>query len=239
MMPLRRWRDWPWAWKLAALMVAAVMVPIAVMTLVAELTERSQFIADTRRRNLQQASNTAALLSRYLADATGDVTILALSPAAVGACTTAEPGDFARLAVLMRGIKETKHIELLQIIDRAGTVIASTTPARVGTDRITAPFFLSAMAGQTRAHDPRYLPDDRQIHINISVPVYDTQDHIAGVAAARISLEDIDRLIAVDTDYGSLGEYGMLWDEQGIVLSSPAHSGTAVPAARAAAALYP
>jgi signal transduction histidine kinase/ActR/RegA family two-component response regulator len=218
-----RWRDWPWAWKLAALMVVAVMVPITAMTFVTELTERNQFIGDTRRRNLQQATNTSALLGRYLSDGIGDVTVLALSPAAVGACTTADPSDFTRLAVLMRGFKEAKHIELLQIIDRVGTVIAATNPARVGTDRITAPFFLSAMAGQARVHDPRYLPDDRQIHINISVPVHDPEDQIVGVAAARISLDDIDRLIAVDTDYGSLGEYGLLWDEQGIVLSSPAH----------------
>jgi PAS domain S-box-containing protein len=223
MIRFRRWRDWPWAGKLAALMVAIVLVPIAAVTFVTELTARNEFIGDTRRRNLQQAATTAALLSRYLADTAGDVTILALSPAAIGACTTGDPADFGRLAALMRGIKETKHIELLQIVDRDGTVIAATDPARVGTDRITAPFFLSAMAGQTRVHDPRYLPDDRQIHINVSVPVRDVRDRIVGVAAARISLDDIDRLAAVDTNYGSLGEYGMLWDEQGIVLSSPSH----------------
>jgi PAS domain S-box-containing protein len=223
MIRIRRWRDWPWAGKLAALMVAIVLVPIAIMTWVTELTARYELIRDSRRRNLQQATNTAALLNRYLEDAAGDVTILALSPAGVAACTTGTAADFERLAVLMRGIQETKHMQLLQIIDRDGTVIAATDPARVGADRITAPFFLSAMAGQTRVHDPRFVPDDRQIHINISAPVHDARDRIVGVAAARISLDDIDRLAAVDTDYGGLGEYGMLWDAQGIVLSSPAH----------------
>ena len=35
-------------------------------------------------------------------------------------------------------------------------------------------------------------------------------------------LDQIDRLIAGDSGFGGLGEYGLLWDERGIVISSPA-----------------
>jgi PAS domain S-box-containing protein len=98
----------------------------------------------------------------------------------------------------------------------------STDSSRVGTSHIASPYFLSAIAGQARVHDPRFAPETGGVQIGVSVPIRDADGRILGVAAGRIALDDIDRLVDADTNYGSLGEFGMLWDEQGIVLSSPA-----------------
>ncbi len=216
-------RDWPWSAKLASLMVALSILPIAIVTAYTEFTARQEFIRDSGARNLQQVENTAALLSRYLEDVVGDVRVLAASPAAVEVLSGGAQDMRPRLNTLMRAIKQTKHVELLQVIASDGTVIASTDPSRIGINRLTSRFFQTAIIGQAGIHGPRYVPEDNGVHIHASVPVVDARERIIGVATARILLDDIDRLIAADTNYSGLHEYGMLWDEQGIVLSSPRH----------------
>ena len=217
-----RFRDWPWAVKLAVVMVGLALLPIAIVTAFTEVTARRDFIRDSGSRNLQQTTNTAGLVARYLDDVLGDIRILARSPAAVEVLSgTIEMSP--RLDALMRGIRDTKRLELLQVLAHDGKVVAATDPSRVGTSRVTAPFFISAMAGQSLVHEPRYVADDRDIHINASVPIVDPRDRVLGVAAVLVALDEIDRLIAADSNYGGLSEYGMLWNEQGIVISSPAH----------------
>ena len=58
--------------------------------------------------------------------------------------------------------------------------------------------------------------------MHVASPVRDARQRIIGVVSARVPLDQIDRLISGDTGFGGLGEYGLLWDERGIVISSPA-----------------
>ena len=118
-------------------------------------------------------------------------------------------------------MQEIKHLSLLQIVSQDGTILVSTDQSRVGLNRLSSPYFLAAIAGQARVHDPRYIAEAGGVYIAVSVPIRDANGRVLGVAAARVSLDDLDRLAAADSNYGSLGEFGMLWDEQGIVLSSP------------------
>ena len=219
-----RWRDMPWARKLALLLLALAVLPTAALTVFNETAARREFIGEIRTRNLQQAQNTAVLVSRYLQDVLGDVTLLSLAP--VTSRVLAGPTDarsVAELSATMESIRETKHIEMLQVLDHDGTVIASTQTGAGGRNLVSAPFFLSAIAGQSRVHEPRYQPDLKTAQISVSAPVRGANGQIAGVAMGRVSLDDLDRLVASDTNFGSLNEFGLLFDEQGIVLSSPAH----------------
>ena len=74
---MKRWRDWPWSGKLAVLIGAIALLPIAIVTLYTELEARTHFARDSGARNLQQAAGTAELIARYLDDVVGDVTIVA------------------------------------------------------------------------------------------------------------------------------------------------------------------
>ena len=219
-----RWRDLPWGWKLAALLVALAIVPIAAVTIFNETSARRAFLHEGRTRNLQQAENTAVMITRYLQGVRGDVTLLALSP--VTSRVIAAPGDpvaLAELRVTMDGLRQTKGIEMLQVLDPGGTVIASTEPSLVGRSLVSAAFFVSAIAGQADVQEPRYEPDDGAVHISLSVPVRDSGGRIVGVAMGRVSLNDLDALVAADTNFGSLEEFGILFDDLGLVISSPAH----------------
>jgi signal transduction histidine kinase len=218
-----RWRDWPWAVKLGTVLVLLAVVPLAVLTAAGELSARHAGVEESRARNQQRAEATSALLERYLEDLTGDVRILALAPAT--AFVLRDPDDRARrheLQTLLASMRAAKHLQTLLVLDTEGQVVAATDPAAVGESRISAPHFRSAMAGQTRVHDPRYLPDDRAVHVHVSVPVLDADERAIGVTVARVTLAEIDRLVAGDTSFGGLDEFGLLWDEQGIVISAPA-----------------
>jgi PAS domain S-box-containing protein len=220
---IKRWRDWPWSGKLAVLIVAIALLPIAIGTIYTEVEARAHFVRDSGARNLQQAISTAELIAKQLDDAVGDVTVLAQGPSAVELLTAASPeAARARLNISLARMQAIKHLALLQVVAHDGTVVVSTDPSLVGTNRLASPYFLSAIAGQARVHEPRYVPDVGKVQVVVSVPIRDGDERVLGVAAGRISLDDIDRLVAADTNYGSLGEFGMLWDEQGIVLSSPA-----------------
>lgn len=222
-MLIERWRHWPWAWKLAALIVALSILPIVVVTIFNESAARRLSVSESRTRNLQQADNTARLVARYLREVVSDVTILAQAPSARDVLL--HPEDAAalrRLAVTLGSLLSTKEMEVLLILDRGGTVVASTDTASIGASRITSPFFLSAIAGQTRVHEPRFVTDDNAVRVHVAVPVRNDDERILGVAVGRVSLDELDRLVSGDTDYDGLGEFGLIWDEQGIVLSSPA-----------------
>ena len=219
---MRRFRDWPWSVKLAAVVVTLALLPMVIVTVFSEVTARRDFLRDSGSRNLQQATHTASFIAQYLDDVVGNVQVLARSPAAVEVLGGSQDMR-VRLDWLMRGIKETKHLELLQIVAHNGTIIAATDPSKVGLSRVTAPFFMSAMAGQSRVHEPRYMADDQAIHIHASVPVIGADDRVLGVAAARVPLDEIDRIVAADTNYGGVSEYGMLWNDNGIIISAPAH----------------
>jgi signal transduction histidine kinase/CheY-like chemotaxis protein/HAMP domain-containing protein len=220
---LDRWHDWPWAWKLAALIVALSILPIVVVTIFNESAARRSFVSQAHTRNLQEADNTGRLITRYLRDIVSDVTIVAQTPSTREVLLHPDdPSPLHRLDVTLSSIRNTKEMELLQVLDHDGTIVASTDPSRVRTSRITSPYFLSAIAGQTRVHDPRFVPDDQAVHVHVSAPVRDDDGRVLGAAVGRVSLDELDRLVAGDTDYGGLGEFGLIWDEQGIVLSSPA-----------------
>ena len=221
---MKPFRDWSWFVKLAVLFVGLSILPIAIVTAYTEYTARRTFMEDTGIRNLQQAAGTAALIGRFLDDVVGDVKILAGSPAAIEVLGAGNPEMQPRLTALMATIKDAKQLETVQMIDAAGTIVATTEAGRIGQSRASTPFFERAIAGEARVHEPRYLDDDADVHIHASVPVLAAgTKRIVGVAAARIRLTDIDRFVSADTNYGGFGEYGMLWDDHGIVLSSPAN----------------
>ena len=218
-----RFRDWPWALKLGLLLVATAILPLSASTLYSDVMMRREQVANASLRDLQRARNTAVLLDEYLRDLVGDTIIVALAPPTV---SVLQDPDSARrateLQALLNNVKVTKRLPELFVLDNTGTIVASTDSELMGRSRISAPYFLSAIAGQVRAHDPRYLPDENRVDMHVASPVRDARQRIIGVVSARVPLDQIDRLISGDTGFGGLGEYGLLWDERGIVISSPA-----------------
>ena len=160
-----RLRDWPWALKLAALLVLTAVVPVCVLTVYSDWLLRVAAIAGARERNLLRARTTSKLLDAYLSNVVADVTIVALAPETVSALN--HPGDPARLqelSTVLAGIARTQRLPVVTVMDYTGRVIASTDSRIVGADRLAAPHFLSARSGQTRVRDPAFVAADGQAH---------------------------------------------------------------------------
>src|SRR5688500_16858317 len=76
---IARIRNWPWAVKLAVLLVAGSIVPLCALTIYTDVVMRRELVAVSSARDLQRARNTAALLDGYLQTLVADVTLVALA----------------------------------------------------------------------------------------------------------------------------------------------------------------
>jgi signal transduction histidine kinase len=231
----RRWRDWPWASKLAILLTALAVVPLAVMVLYHGAVTRNELLAATRAQNLQQARSTAQAIERYLDGILADLRLAALSPLTVrylaaaadggGPTQGAEGGARATLADATRALgqaAELQGFDAISLTDRGGDVLLSTSPALQGRSYLTSKAFLDAVNGRSGFGEPRADPVDGRIFIHASAPVRRPDGEIVGVAIGRANLAALDSLVAADSNFAGRGEFGVLWDDRGIRLSQPA-----------------
>src|SRR5215217_7372321 len=127
------WRDWPWASKLAVLLAALAVVPLAVVALYHDAVTRNELLAATRAQNLQQARNTAAAIDRHLAGVLADLRVLAASPLAVRFLST--PGDpalAADAALALRQAATLQGFQAISLTDRGGDILLSSRAALRG-----------------------------------------------------------------------------------------------------------
>ena len=217
-----RWRDWPWATKLALLLGALAILPLTVVTLVNAAAGRTEAIAAARAQNLQQARNTAQTLDEYLGGVRANVRLVALAPWT--ARFLADPADrslAAEVRLSLRQARITQGFDTLYITDSSGLVKLASDDRFLGRLYIAAPGVRAALAGNAGFDEPRLDPLDGRIVIRASAPVRDGEGRIVGTAVGRISLAAIDRIISGDTSFAGRGELGVLWDADGIRLSHP------------------
>lgn len=111
----------------------------------------------------------------------------------------------------MRRLRETAAIgnytHSLFILDRDGTIVASSVKTDIGGDKSEDPSFLGGQEGPfiKDAH----VSQDRGIHaIAFSAPILDEEQVFLGVVVARVSMQEIN---TVTTDKTGLGETGEIY----------------------------
>ncbi|HEX6901099.1 MAG TPA: ATP-binding protein [Thermoanaerobaculia bacterium] len=218
----RRWRDWPWAAKLALLLGALAIVPLTILTLYNAAASRAELIDDTLEQNLQQARNTAQGIDDYLDGLRADVRVLALSPQTGRFLAgSASPSLESDLRLAFDQMRETHGFDAVYLTDGAGRTRLATEDRFLGRSYRAVPFVRKALAGNAGVDEPRYDFQDRRIFIHASAPVLDPEGRILGAVVGRVPLEDLDRILQGDTGFAGRGEYGVLWDADGIRLSHP------------------
>jgi signal transduction histidine kinase/ActR/RegA family two-component response regulator len=217
-----RWRDWPWATKLALLLGALAILPLTVVTLVNAAAGRGEAIAAARAQNLQQARNTAQTLDEYLDEVRSDIRLAALTPWT--ARFLAGPADrslAAEVRVSLLQTRDTQGLDALCLTDGSGRVKLASDDRFLGRVDLAAPWVRDALAGNAGFDEPRFDPMDGRIVIHASAPVRDGEGRIVGATVGRVSLAALDRIIAGDTGFAGRSEFGVLWDADGIRLSHP------------------
>ena len=222
-----RWRDWPWATKLALLFGALAILPLTIVTLVNAAAGREEAIAAARAQDLQQARNTAETLDAYLEGVRSDVRLVALAPwtarflAESTDHSLADPSLAHEVRLSLLQTRDTQGLDSLYLTDGSGRVKLASDDRLLGRTDLAAPWVRDALAGNAAFDEPRFDPADGRIAIHASAPVRDGDGRIVGAVVGRISLAALDRIIAGDTGFAGRQEFGVLWDADGIRLSHP------------------
>ncbi|HKI05565.1 MAG TPA: ATP-binding protein [Thermoanaerobaculia bacterium] len=219
---MSRWRDWPWAAKLAFLLGALAIVPLAVVTLYNAAVGRSELIAAASEQNLRQARNTAGSIDDYLAGVRSDLQIISLAPGTARFLAgTPGPALAADVRLALIQMRDTHGFDALYLTGHGGRVRLATEDRFLGRNYVSAPYVRNAMAGNASLDPPRWDPTDRRVFIHASAPVRDSRGRIVGAAVGRIPFDGIDHLVAADTGFAGRGEFGVVWSSDGIRLSHP------------------
>ncbi|MES1242277.1 MAG: sensor histidine kinase [Acidobacteriota bacterium] len=222
----KRWRDWPWAARLALLFVTLGIAPLAVTAFLNGAAERADLIAATWDHNLQRARSTAAAIDNHLDRVLSDLQVVALAPGTVrflGGDRSPELRSDVQAG--LASMRATHGFESVYLVDPSGTVVISTDPSLEGASVIASRSFLEAISGNSLVHEPRYDRERRGVLLHASVPVRQPDGPIVGVAVGRIPLSGLDRILEGDTGFAGRGEFGVLWDAQGVRLSHPTQPG--------------
>jgi signal transduction histidine kinase/ActR/RegA family two-component response regulator len=127
----------------------------------------------------------------------------------------------ADVALTLRQMRDTHHFNTLYLLGGGGTVRLATDERLAGHNYVSAPYFLSAKAGAASFDEPRYDPEEGRIYLHVSAPVHNPDGTVVGVAVGQIPLSSLDDIVAGDTGFAGRGEYGVLWDGDGVRLSQP------------------
>src|SRR6202035_5593866 len=225
---LARWRNWPWAAKLTALLVALAIAPLAVVSLYNYASTRRELLSASRSESLQQARGTAQEIDAYLGNVLADLHVIATAPATVhlaGRSAAGGEAEAADVGIMLRQMRDSHGFDAIYLTDSTGAVILATDPRLLDRHYAAAPFFASAVQGKTSFDEPREDPADGRIFLHLSAPIRSEGGRIVGTAVGRVTLAEIDRIVDADTRFGGRGEFGILWDADGIRLSHPTKPG--------------
>ena len=213
------------ATQLAVLLVVMAIVPLLLVTFYNDAVHREELLNAARERNRLQARNAAAEIDEYLDDSLADLQVLALMPSAVGFLRD-EKNAAARneLSLMFHEMREAHDYAVIMLVNQSGTIILSTTPSLVGRSYLTEPAFQSAVGGNTSFDEPRYDPLEQQSFLNFSAPVRGADGIIMGAVISRLPMTTFDDLARSRVELIGAGNFGLLWNHNGILLSDTQHS---------------
>ncbi len=218
-----RWRDIPFARKLAVLLIAIISVPVIAVVIYSTVTSREGLIATSRVRDLERARGTAEIIDAYFAEARADVRTTSGISSIIDLCEVPESQTaYERAVRSLRAVRDEQRFAALYVTDRAGRVLASTDERVALNSYQTGRAFLGAIAGNTFIDEPAYDAFDRNVTMKIAHAIRSVGGDILGTTTAVIELGVVDALTSHDRNYGGFGEFPVLWTVAGLRLSDPA-----------------
>lgn len=221
----RRPATWPLASKLAALLVAVALAPMA---LTAQLNYQHSVaaLADAERRSLEQlAQATAGRLAQLFDDHQRLGAFLAREPellALLRAPAGSAPPPLLRDAVQRRLttlVATQPDLHLATLMDREGRALLSTAPEVVGGQYAFRDYFRQALAGKPVVTSMLIGAVAGRAGSYLSQPVRDG-DEVVGVLVLRVRAERIGELVEAARD-PLHGREAWLLDADGVLIHHP------------------
>ena len=172
-----------------------------------------------RAHKIGTARATARMIDAWLDGELSEITVLAHAPALVRMLQSPhDQVNRADVIALINTTRATHQFNAIYALHQNGDVVIADPNAMVGRNYIAARWFFNAVAGQTALDDPRYDAQDDRVFLHLSAPVRDANGVILGTVIGRLTLDDLETIIALDANFSGRGDHGILWDDQSVQL---------------------
>ena len=206
---------------------AGVIVIVAVVGYMAYRTAAASLRRQVYAHLESVAQSRAAHLETYLEEHEASVRLAATSwivRQGLGKLQGAGPHPDSIVRELNLRLKDYLdphgHIEEVFLLNRKGTVVASSTRERIGLDRQEDAYFVSAKAGTfiKDVHHSKTIGKDSFV---ISTPVRDSAgSNFLGIVAVRVSLAGLNSIVTDNTGLGETGECYLINKNSFMITSS-------------------
>jgi HAMP domain-containing protein len=212
--------SWPLAVKMPLAMIVAALLPMAIVGQQG-LSRGVDALAASELRNLEAlAQSTAGRVGQLIADSQNLARMISTDDdfaAVLQRPTQDARGRMkARLDAL---VQANRDIQLVMLMDKSGTVLASNDPAVTGRNFAFRDYFQAASGGREYTTGIVVGAVAGAAGVFYSHPVFDTQHRVAGVVVVRIKASSVDAVIA-EAMSGSM-RTPFLIDGDGVVVSHP------------------
>ncbi len=214
------WQDWRLGPKLLVAVLAAVLVPLLVTSILAVRTSRDALLAQGSASLIVNSTNTAADIDQYMISHRDDVA--AISKLTALSVYLANPQDIAGMTTALRELQamaKKADYESIALANDKGTIALSTLESEIGGQFASQTYFVEAMNGTDYVADLSVSPQTNQPSLFFTSPVRDPSGKIVGVVRSRLSADGIWRLVEKDKGAAGPGTIGILLDENGIRLA--------------------
>ncbi len=121
-----------------------------------------------------------------------------------------DPEYSERYIDVMRRLEHTaeisEYVHGVFVLDKNGTIVASSEENDIGKDKSNDPYFIGGKEG-VFIKDAYVSPDRKIDSITFSAPIFDEDGVVfLGVVAARVSMEELNRVATDRTGFGETGE---------------------------------
>lgn len=215
--PSRQWRI---GFKLTLFFVLLTLAPLAVITVLIS-TARGALLAQGTVTIQSASQATVRQLDGVLSEQREFITVVGQLPELVRYAQNQFDGaarDSAQKSLLAFS-RKARDYDSVAVVNREGKILLSSAAIDVGTDIQFQPYFQEALKGASYISDPSVSVITDQPVIFYSAPVKDDSGRVLAIVRSRVRLDGLWDLVEQDDGIAGPGSFGMLLDENGILLA--------------------
>ena len=212
--------SWPIAAKLSAVLVAASLIPMLLISYYT-LQQGLDIATATESQKLEQlAANKGAQIDQLIKDTKHTIAYFGWSEEVIRLAGQANQKNRAQVQdKMLRLMTANENIELFMVLSKTGQVLASSKPEYLGRMLDFRDYFKEAVLGHEYISDLSVGTASNKPGMYFSAPVRNAKGLVAGVSVLKMRVDEISAILS---DARSRGEREtFLVDSDGIIIHHP------------------
>ncbi len=198
--------------------------PMLILTLINTSSASSNMLDIANDRIETRVNASVDRIDAYLQERKGDASVVASLPDIRRSLMhRADQKIQDDAAAILVQVRDAYGYSAVSIFDDTGDIILSTKRDLIGKNYAQRPEIQAGLNGEISISEVGAKAGEEDIFYHIIAPVYDDGNDIIGVVDLRSSMDDLDQMLAFDTDRTGAGSYGLLMDEYLIRISHPSN----------------